>query len=364
MALAGASFFSRGEKIDSSEVNIARFSAGHNSRPDEAVLYAATYGLSAEQDALVKTIFGVLETRTRIPWTFSALGQAQAVIMTDTALARPEGRRALGDRLPIVLCADAATAAKSTHVCLPGHISVMNLLVALDDVSQGITPVNRHVQEDKIAAAVTPAPASRVVASTADRSSLASTIARLATESSHRRVRARITGFGDLDISFAEKLYRIDFSRPQLARAVRERRYVLTAVSEKSVDAEHPQVSGALSDLLWVAGLAPCVDFRIGDEERVSLVRWPNLPRLPHLLEHVQLCGLLNGRVMTPLELAGESGLAIEVVRMFLGACVLSGYAQRHTAPAGLFESTPAPRAMARGGLLDRLLKHLGFARS
>jgi hypothetical protein len=320
----------------------------------ERTLRLAMLGLDSDQGTLVRAIVGMLTGRTRMKWTFAALAHSDAVIVVDQALGIPETVRALNGRIAIIIDTGAGIA-KGESLSVPSPISVMNILDALDSAGDRATR-KKNPQ--------TPMPAisnnePTIAQMAVDRRSLASTIARLVFAPHYRRIRARVADVGTMSICFNERRYHIDFSRTQLVRALRERRYVITALP--SDDAHQFSADGPLVDLLWTVGLAPCVDFELTDDAPLRLLQWPNFPRLPHELEHVQLCGLMGGRVMSMRELVSESTLAAERVKAFLVACILCGYVQLNAEQAQMHELLAPARSMATGGLLERLLKRLGF---
>ena len=317
---------------------------------EDRKLRLATFGLSGDQQALLRAILGVLSGRTRSSWSFSSVAQADVVIVDGAALDSLATKRASAGRLAIVVCTPTSPSPVN-DISLPSPISVMNVLEALDladeRLSQKTATIARRNTDPMMPSA------------TSDRSSLASTIARLVSEPHYRRIRARISDFGTLSIGFNERTYEVDFPRVQLAKALRERRYVLTAVP---TDDDHPNtVVGPLNELLWTVGLSPCVDFQIDETAPLRLQQWPNFPRLPHTLEHLQLCGLLGGRVITMQELVRESERPADRVKTFLTACFLCGYVQLNAEAPQMHELLAPSRSISRGGFLDRLLKRLGF---
>jgi hypothetical protein len=323
-----------------------------------AELHIATFGLNGDDDALVRAIVGVLQGRTRAPWAVSNVGDSDVVIVSQNAL--PLGRnRLLEGRLIVVLRSETETSALGDYLGLPAPISVMNVMdvlnLAAERLARTVAPM---LAETKRVAKVAPiAPKT-----SADGSSLASTIGRLVSESHYKRLRVRVADFGVLWLSFADQRYQIDFPKERLVAALRARRYVLTAVSEKGLtDGLSVSAEGPLSELLWIVGLSPCVEFAVADDAHLRLNQWPNFPKLPHAVEHLQLCGLMNGRATTFNELVAESGVSRDAVKTFVTAAVLCGSVHAGSQAPTLAENAAPARSMIRGGFFERLRQRLGF---
>ena len=323
-----------------------------------AELHVATFGLTSDDDALLRAIISVLQGRTRAPWKMSSIGESDVVIVSQNAL--PIGRnRLLEGRLIVVLRNENDTAPPADYLALPAPISVMNVMDALNFATERLahTVAPLLAQPKKLAAVAPIAPKTA-----ADGSSLASTIARLISESHYKRLRVRIADFGVLWLCFAERRYQIDFPKAQLSSALRARRYVLTAVSEKGLtDGLVTAAEGSLNDLLWLVGLSPCVEFSIAADSHLRLQRWPNFPKLPHTVEHLQLCGLLNGRAMTFDELVSESGMPGDTVKIFLTAASLCGNVLASSHAPTIVENAAHARVVVHGGFFERLRKRFGF---
>src|ERR1700753_14966 len=110
----------------------------------------------------------------------------------------------------------------------------------------------------------------------ADSAVLSSTLARLFAEPHYKHLRVRITDFGAIRLCFADGTYQIDFPKSRLTDALRSRRYVLTAVSEKNISDEAALITGQTTELLWRVGLLPCTEFAVADDAHLRLSRWPN----------------------------------------------------------------------------------------
>jgi hypothetical protein len=323
-----------------------------------AELHVASYGLSGDDDALLRAIVLVLRGRTHAPWSVSSIGDSDVVVVSQNAL--PIGRnRLLEGRQIIVLRDENDPLPSADYLRLPSPISVMNVLDVLNLTTERLArttaPLLSQLKQPANVAPIAPKTG-------ADGSSLASTIARLMSESHYKRLRVRIADFGVLSMCFADRRFQIDFPKAKLSQALRARRYVLTAVSEKGLsDGLNATVDGPLSELLWFAGLSPCVEFPIAHDAHLRLKQWPNFPTLPHAVEHLQLCGLLNGRAMTFDELVSESGISRDAVRVFITAAVLSGGVVANADAPTLAENAAPARTMIRGGFFERLRKRLGF---
>ena len=195
-----------------------------------AELHVASYGLSGDDDALLRAIVVVLRGRTRAPWAMSSIGESDVVIVSQNTL--PLGRnRLLQGRQVIVLRDENDTSPSADYLGLPSPISVMNVLEVLELTTERLAriaaPLLSQIKPPAIVAPI-------AQKSGADGSSLASTIARLTSESHYKRLRVRIADFGVLSMCFTDGRFQIDFPKKLLSQALRARRYVLTAVSEFS----------------------------------------------------------------------------------------------------------------------------------
>ncbi len=319
-----------------------------------AQFHIATFGIDGDGDALLRAIIGVLRGRTRAAWAVSTIGASDLVLVPQHRLPLSPNRL-LDGRMIVVLRDDEAWSPGAEQLSLPSPISVMNVMELLDVAAERLTPAIAP-RPEKRGDDVAPFGGHTIT----DGSTLASALARLVAESHYKRVRVRVTDFGVLWLCFGEGRYRIDFAKERLAPALRSRRFVLTAVSEKVTSEATNDLSDApLSELLWMVGLVPCVDVAIADDTAVRLQRWPNFPRLPHTAEHLQLCGLLNGRDITFARLVAASALPRETVKAFMTACILCQFAVVG-ASARNEDAAPVPR-ISRGGFFERLRRSLGL---
>ena len=323
-----------------------------------AELHISTFGLTADDDALLRAIVGVLQGRTRAPWTMSNVGDSDVVVVSQNAL--PLGRnRLLEGRLVVVLRSETETSPLGDYLGLAAPISVMHVMdvlnLAAERLARTVAPLLAETKKPTNVAPIVPK-------TMVDGSSLASTLARLVSESHYKRLRVRVADFGVIWLSFADQRYQIDFPKENIAAALRARRYVLTAVSEKGLtDGSSVTAEGPLSELLWTVGLSPCVEFPVASDAHLRLQQWPNFPKLPHAVEHLQLCGLLNGRASTFDELVNESGFARDAVKTFVTAAVLNGSIRASAHAPTLTENAAPARSMIRGGFFERLRQRLGF---
>lgn len=191
-------------------------------------------------------------------------------------------------------------------------------------------------------------------------SSLARTLARLGREHHRHNLRVRIADFGLLELHFDQCSYRTDFPVAELPRALSARRYVVTAIGTH-VDTPAPHCSeNPLTDLFWIAAQQLKDEaLALPEDAPLKLAQWPNFPRLPHRVEHIQLCGMLSGHPMSLREMRAHSALSPASIATFLNAALAAGYVQRCSDDEALFAPKVVP--MARGGLLQRLLNRIGF---
>ncbi len=305
-----------------------------------ASLRIATFGLSSVDNALIDAVLKITAGRTRSAWTKSDVTAAHAVIINEAELRAAEESGLLDGRTRILLRRGAPTATRADTTILMPPVTVLNMLSALDFASDRAVNVLAHTAAPLSALQLTMADAVAAMANRADGS-----------------VVIQSDSDGAVLIDFSTRRYRADLIRSPLAQVLGSERFTVTPSEAMLSVAE----SRPLNHLLWSAGLESRSTPALQKQSTLRLRRWPEFPRLPHLVEHVQLCGLMNGREMTIAELADESELAPTMITAFARACLLCGYAQIvPKSNVQLFSSAVAAR-FARGGLLDRLRKRLGL---
>lgn len=190
--------------------------------------------------------------------------------------------------------------------------------------------------------------------------SLARTLARLGREHHHHDLRVRIADCGVLELYFEQRRFHVDFPLADLPRALNARRYVLTAIGAHAAAPEAGAGERSIADLFWIAAQQLKDEtLPLAGDVPLKLAQWPNFPRLPHRVEHIQLCGMLAGHPMSAREMQEHSALPPASIAQFLNAALAAGYVERCSDDESLFAPKPVP--MARGGLLQRLLNRIGF---
>jgi hypothetical protein len=207
-----------------------------------------------------------------------------------------------------------------------------------------------------------PVPSDTSQHATDDGKALASALARLAERRLEQKLRIRIVGHGTLYLCPSERLYCVDFPRERLGAALDQHRYVITALLHDSQEltAQLP-FAGPIDEVLWRIGLLTVWERTDKERLRFRLRRWPDLARLPHRAEHIQMCALLAARPMGLTDLAAAAGASLSEATHLLHACELCGLLQ----PVEPDDVAPSPAATVPahglGGLFNRLRRKLGF---
>ena len=140
---------------------------------------------------------------------------------------------------------------------------------------------------------------------------------------------------------------------------------VSSGIREAGCYSEQPQ---DLTRLAWIAALrSRAFDVTQFEGRAYRLAQWPDLVQLPHDPRHMQWCGLLTRRALTPRALQDVNGGSTQDVAAFLTACGELGILERTKAPVpatGKAEPATTETSRERAATFRSLLGRLGIGRS
>lgn len=310
-------------------------------------LHLAVSGLSAAEIGVLQSILAVLEDRTDRPWRLSDEASADLHLHTREA--------GLGATLGIVtgvILREGDVPAPPDQVSITLPLRVMSVMDALNAAQDRLNR-RRHAE---------PAADEALVLHADDGKALAAALARLTQRRSEQDVRVRIVGHGTLFLCPIQRIYCIDFPRERLCAALEQHRYVITTLAHDTPElAAQLPFARPIDEVLWRVGLLTPWGRDHEQPPRFGLRRWPDLARLPHRAEHIQLCAALAAQPRSVDELVAMSGLGRSDVMHWLHACELCGLLQASSAEENPSRAPTPPAASGLGGLFDRLRRKLGF---
>jgi hypothetical protein len=318
------------------------------SADSSACLHLAVAGLSPGELEVLKSILLVLEERTARPWRLIGEGRADLYLHT-----RAAGVEVRESELVGLIVREGEPPASSDAIALHAPFRVMSVLDALNDANDRLVQ-RRHPSVDSEASLSHPAD---------DGKALAAALARLVERRFEQNLRVRIVGFGALYLCPSARVYCVDFAHDRLCAALEEHRFVMTTLAQGSPElATQLTHSRPIDEVLWRIGLLTAWERTDLGTLRFRLRRWPDLARLPHRPDHIQMCATLAARPVTRAHLIESTGLGSGEVTHFLHACELCGLTQVEVDTAEpAVRTAPATPANGLGGLFDRLRRHLGF---
>jgi hypothetical protein len=315
-----------------------------------AVLHLAVAGLAAAELDVLKAILVLLEERSARPWRLVDDGPADLYLHTRSA-----GIDARRGALVGLIVREGEPAPTPDVIVLSAPFRVMAVLDVLEDARDRLAQ-RHHAELEADASLAHPAD---------DGKALAAALVRLVERRFEQNVRVRVVGFGALYLCPSARVYCLDFARDRLCAALEEHRFVMTTLAPGSSElAAQLSQSRPIDEVLWRIGLLTAWERDGVQTLRFRLRRWPDLARLPHRPEFIQLCAMLAARPMTRAELVANTGMPEGDVTHFLHACELCGLTQSEADPADRAAVAP-PAVVAAGGglggLFDRLRRRLGF---
>lgn len=306
-------------------------------------------GLSAAELDILQSILAVLEDRTERRWRLCDEPQADLYLHTREASLPTRGGEVTG---LILHEGEAAGGPDQLSLILP--LRVMSVLDTLNAAQDRLNQ-RSHAPPPVDDALVHPADDGR---------SLASALARLAARRIEQNLRARIVGHGTLYLCPIRRVYCADFPYEGLSAALEQHRYVMTALAHDATElAAQLPYARPIDEVMWRIGLLTAWERADKDRFRFQLRRWPDLARLPHRAEHIQLCAMLAARPQSVDELVAATGMAPNDATHLMHACDACGLLQGVEVDAAA-QSTPSPAPVAPsglGGLFERLRRRLGF---
>ena len=326
----------------------------HGIAASRSTLRLAVLGLSPGERQLLRAIVDVLDSRTEARWEL-----VDDDSDCDLRLHRPgiDLPHATATLTGLVLSEDESMPAEpGVRLIMPPR--VMAVMELLNDAHDRLRQPRVEPAVDEL-----------IEAEADDGKSLASALARLLENRLEHSLRARIVGHGTLFLCRQARTFCTDFPLSQLQDALSQHRFVMTSIPDDQPELRSVIGEGRpIDEVLWTIGLATSWE---RSPERLSqarfrLRRWPNLTRLSHRPEHIQLCAVISTRAMTVAEIASATGLPLSDIRHFLHACELCGLSEEcgmdgaDLLPVAAVPATQA-RSGALGGLFSRLRQSLGL---
>ncbi len=140
---------------------------------------------------------------------------------------------------------------------------------------------------------------------------------------------------------------------------------VSSGIREAGCYSEQPQ---DLTRLAWIAALrSRAFDVAQFEGRAYRLVQWPDLVQLPHDPRHMQWCGALTRRALTPAALQDIHGASTQDVAAFLTACGELGILERTKTPVratAKAEPAKTETSRERAATFRSLLGRLGIGRT